>query len=76
MKLDLCCGDDVRDGYLCGWKVISYWVYGGQDYEFNHHKSGFTIPKLKRLLESIGFVIEDIRNDGGTNIQAWARKRC
>ena len=61
---------------LCGWKAISYWVYGSQDYPENSHKSGFTIPALKRLLESIGFIVEYIRNDGGTNIQAWARKRC
>jgi len=67
---DFCFGD------LCGWKAISYWVYGGQDYPENIHKAGFTIPTLKRLLESIGFVVDKIQNDGGSNIQAWARKRC
>jgi len=67
---DFCFGD------LCGWKAISYFVYGGQDYEYNYHKAGFTIETLKRLLESIGFVVEKIQNDGGTNIQARARKRC
>jgi SAM-dependent methyltransferase len=61
---------------LCGWKAISYWVYGAQDHEHNYHKSGFTIPMLRRLLESIGFGIIDIRNDGGTNIICWAYKRC
>jgi len=66
---DFCYGD------LCGWKAISYWVYGGQEYSENTHKAGFTIPTLKRLLESIGFAVETIRNDGGTNIQAWARKK-
>ena len=65
---DFCYGD------LCGWKAISFWVYGAQDYPENTHKAGFTIPTLKRLLESIGFVVEDIHNDGGTNIQCWARK--
>ena len=59
---------------LCGWKAISYWVYGGQDYQENTHKAGFTIPTLKKLLESLGFQVEDIHNDGGTNIQCWARK--
>jgi hypothetical protein len=39
-------------------------------------KVGFTIPTLRRLLESLGFVIESIMNDGGTNIMCWARKRC
>lgn len=59
---------------LCGWEAISFWVYGAQDYLENAHKAGFTIPTLKRLLEEIGFIVEDIRNDGGTNIQARVRK--
>jgi len=59
---------------LCGWKAISYWVYGGQDYPENTHKAGFTIPTLKRLLESIGFRVTRIGNDGGTNIMCWAEK--
>jgi SAM-dependent methyltransferase len=63
-------------GELCGWKAISFWVYGAQDYPENTHKAGFTIPTLKRLLESIGFKVETIQNDGGTNIMAWAVKRC
>ena len=67
---DFCSGD------LCGWKAISYWVYGGQDYPENTHKSGFTIPTLKKLLEQVGFSIEEIRNDGGTNIVCWIRKEC
>ena len=61
---------------LCGWKAISYWIYGGQDYEHNYHKAGFTIATLRRLLETIGFEIFEIRNDGGTNIICWCRKRC
>jgi len=67
---DFCFGD------LCGWKAISYWVYGGQDHEYNYHRAGFTIPTLRRLLESMGFTVEDIRNDGGSNIVCWAYKRC
>jgi len=61
-------------GELEGWKAISFWVYGGQDHEYNYHKTGFTIETLRRLLESIGFVVEDIKNDDGTNIICWARK--
>jgi len=37
-------------------------------------EAGFTIPTLKKLLESIGFKVVDIRNDGGTNIQALVEK--
>jgi len=53
---------------LCGWKAISFWVYGAQDYEYNYHKAGFTIPTLRKFLEYIGFRVVDIKNDGGTNI--------
>ena len=67
---------DFCFGALCGWKAISYWIYGGQDHEHNYHKSGFTIPTLRRLLESIGFTIQEIKNDGGTNINCWCVKRC
>ena len=67
---------DFKYGELEGWKAISFWVYGAQDYEYNYHKAGFTIPTLRKLLESIGFVVDDIRNDGGSNIVCFARKRC
>jgi SAM-dependent methyltransferase len=59
---------DFCYGGLCGWRAISYWVYGGQDYPENTHKAGFTVPTLRRLLESLGFAVEYIANDGGTNI--------
>jgi len=65
---------EFKYGDLEGWKAISFWVYGCQDHEYNYHKTGFTIETLKRLLESIGFVVEDIKNDGGTNIICHARK--
>jgi len=65
---------DFRYGELEGWRAISYWVYGAQDYPENAHKTGFTIPTLKKLLESIGFAVEKIENDGGTNIVCWIRK--
>jgi SAM-dependent methyltransferase len=67
---------DFKYGDLEGWKAISFWVYGAQDHEYNYHKSGFTIPTLKKLLESVGFGIIDIRNDGGSNIVCWAYKKC
>ena len=65
---------DFKYGELEGWKAISFWVYGGQDYEFNFHKAGFTIQTLKKLLEEIGFRVLEIKNDGGTNIICWAKK--
>jgi SAM-dependent methyltransferase len=66
---------NFKYGELEGWKAISFWVYGSGDYgEPSFHKAGFTIPTLRRLLETIGFIVEDIRNDGGTNIQVWVRK--
>jgi len=65
---------NYRYGNLEGWKAISFWVYGAQDYLENAHKAGFTIPTLKKLLESVGFVVERIENDGGTNIICWVRK--
>ena len=65
---------NFKYGDLEGWKAISFWVYGAQDYEENYHRSGFTIPTLKKLLEGIGFVVEKIENDGGTNIICHARK--
>jgi predicted SAM-dependent methyltransferase len=61
-------------GELEGWKAISFWVYGAQDYPENTHRAGFTIPTLKKLLERIGFIVERIENDGGTNIVAIVRK--
>lgn len=63
-------------GDLEGWKAISFWVYGGQDYPENTHKAGFTISTLKRLMESLGFAVEAIHNDSGTNIICWCRKKC
>ena len=67
---------DFCFGRLCGWMAISYFVYGAQDYPENTHRAGFTMLTLKKLLTSIGFAVEDIRNDGGTNLVCFARKRC
>jgi len=67
---------DFKYGELEGWRAISYWVYGAQDHPHNFHKAGFTIPTLRKLLESIGFGIIDIRNDGGSNLVCWAFKKC
>jgi SAM-dependent methyltransferase len=65
---------NFKYGELEGWKAISFWVYGGQEYPENTHRAGFTIPTLKKLLESIGFIVERIENDKGTNLICWVRK--
>jgi len=65
---------NYRFGELEGFKAISFWVYGAQDYKENLHKCGFTILTLKKLLESIGFKVERIENDGGSNIICLASK--
>lgn len=57
-----------------GYKETSFWIYGEQDYPTNFHKTGFTIPTIKILLETIGFKIDDIKNNGGTNLMCWASK--
>ena len=56
------------------YKEISFWIYGEQDYLTNFHKAGFTICTLKFLLESIGFIVEKIKNNGGSNLMCWASK--
>jgi len=58
----------LNPSYKNLYKTISYWVYGEQDYSENVHRSGFTIPSLRTILKNIGFKIEKIENDGGTNI--------
>jgi len=65
---------DYEYGELSGYRAISFWVYGALDYSENVHRAGFTIPTLKNLLESIGFKIDKIKNDGGTNIIVSATK--
>jgi len=56
------------------WEKLNFWVMGGQDYPENTHKTIFTIPELKKLLEEIGFKVERIESDGGTNLLCEARK--
>jgi len=66
---------DYKYGELSGYRAISFWVYGSGDYGLaSFHRTGFTIPTLKSLLESIGFKVDSITNDGGTNIICHAHK--
>jgi len=55
-------------------KVLSFFLYGKQDYPENYHKSGFIIKALQTLLLKLNFKIEEIGNDGETNIICWSRK--
>jgi len=64
---------DFKYNELEGFEAISFWVYGALDYPENLHKSGFTKPALRKLLEENGFKILEIGN-GGTNIVCWAEK--
>jgi predicted SAM-dependent methyltransferase len=57
-----------------GWFDMSYWIYGAQDYPDNTHKTAFTIPELQKLLEQIGFKVDKIHGDSGTNLMCWAHK--
>ena len=73
---------EFRYGDIGQPEAIGFWVFGRQDPQPDgsfggwggFHKAGFTIPTLKKLLEETGFVVEDIHNDGGTNLLAYARK--
>lgn len=55
--LDIACPDLRARAFLFflnpSWKNIEN-VYGGQDYEGNYHKCGFSYELLKSLLESCG----------------------
>jgi predicted SAM-dependent methyltransferase len=64
---------NYKFGDLEGFKAISYWIYGAQDYPENTHKAGFTKLTLKKLLEQIGFSIVKLETIG-TNILCEATK--
>jgi len=66
--------DWKRWGLSSDWEKLSYWIMGSQEYPENTHKTIFTISGLKKLLERIGFKVERIESDGGTNLLCWCRK--
>jgi len=65
---------DYKFGNLQGWKAISFWIYGEQNYPENLHKCGFTISTLKRLLEESGFEVDEAKSDDGSNMIVVAHK--
>lgn len=64
---------DFKYNELEGYKAISFWIYGEQNYSENTHKSGFTKPTIKKLLEQVGFTVTSLTN-GGTNLLCEAIK--
>ena len=54
---------------------IKFILMGGQDYEFNFHKSVFTKNSLTKSLENLGFtsiINWDTKEDFGTNLGDWS----
>jgi len=60
-------GDDVDDDTM---NVL----YGQQAYDLDFHKTGFTLPRLKELLESKGLRVDKIWTDKPYNILAESTK--
>lgn len=58
--------------------LISYFLYGNQDYPEDTHKAGFTIDALQELLNMHGFEVSIIKNPPTEhpNIFAVATKPC
>lgn len=56
------------------WPDLVQRIYGGQDYEFNFHKAGFSDVSLLHQLNSIGFLKVDFRGTCWTDIHAKATK--
>lgn len=53
---------------------INYWLFGGQEYPENTHKTCFDEDSLRQALEKAGFEVVEITTDGGSNLVAEARK--
>jgi len=65
---------DYKFGDLQGWKAVSFWIYGAQDYPENLHKCGFTIQTLEKLLKEVGFQVDEAKSNGGSNMIVLAHK--
>jgi len=67
--------EDWRRWHLkSDWEKLSYWIMGRQDHEYNLHKTIFTQAELRKLLEEMGFRVESIKSDNGTNMLVYASK--
>ena len=56
-----------------GYKLLSYWIFGGFKNPYDYHKCIFTKELLKELLEEIGFKVVKLSNDN-SNIVCKAYK--
>jgi len=50
-------------GEIPDWIMLSYYLYGAQDYEYNYHKAIFTKSQIKDFLESFGFRVVKLFNE-------------
>lgn len=63
----------INNNSISGFWNISYWIFGGQEYNENCHKLIFTKDELRLLLEKIGFRVDNIYS-GGTNLVCEATR--
>lgn len=56
-------------------QLFSYWIFGEQGYPANTHKAGLNHEDLRTILDRVGFVVDKINNDGGSNIMCFGHKR-
>jgi len=57
---------------------IKYAVLGGQDYEFNYHKSIYNELSLRNLLDHCGFIKQEkwiTEKDFGVDLGDWSNKK-
>jgi len=52
-----------RLGDKTGYRLLSYFIFGGYSNEYDIHKCIFTKELLKELLESVGFKVLEVYND-------------
>lgn len=67
---------DYYTGRTFDAQLLSYYLYGGQEHEFNYHKSGFTYESICKLLADKGFV--EFRHMPGEDhlefrVKAWKK---
>lgn len=90
LKRKLCIGGVIRISVPCFDKLIAVYadskndldliklaIMGGQDYEFNFHKSIYNNESLVRLLKTCGYIdiMEwDTKTDFGVDLGDWSNK--